>query len=65
MDKAEQLAREACKAAGLDPDERIDVKNWHPADRSPDDMPIIHEATGLVRGMRRPRWRSYLRSQSH
>lgn len=59
MDKAEADARAACAAQGLDPDEKIFVQVWDP---SPDAQPVIHPGSGVIRGVNRPRWRSFLRA---
>lgn len=57
MDEAEQIARAECAAAGLDPDEKVFVQAWDP---SPDCEPVIHPGSCVIRGVNRPRWRSYL-----
>jgi hypothetical protein len=57
MDQAEIDARASCKAEGLDPDEKIFVQDWDP---SPDAEPVIHAGSGVIRGVNRPRWKSYL-----
>jgi len=57
MNDVERSAREACKAAGFDPDEKIFVQAWDP---SPDAEPVIHPGSGVIRGVNRPRWKSYV-----
>ncbi|WP_316214277.1 MULTISPECIES: hypothetical protein [unclassified Bradyrhizobium] len=55
-------ARSACIAAGLDPNERVECKlpannRYH---ELPEIDPVLHRATGLTRGLIRPRWHFYI-----
>jgi len=58
MDDAEKAARDACRADGLDPDEKVFAQVWDP---SPDAEPVIHPGSNLILGVNRPRWKSYLK----
>lgn len=59
MNEIEVKAREACKAKGLDPDEKVFVQVWDP---SPDAEPVIHNGSNVILGVKRPQWKSFIKA---
>jgi hypothetical protein len=58
MNDVEAKAREACKAAGLDPDEVVFDDRYDP------DGEIVHQAgTGFILGVKCPRWHLFRNGQ--